>query len=62
MITQPFCPFLGIRVFIFGFLPREEKMKMKTTADFIKMKKENEKIAMLTAYDYPSGKLAQEAG
>ena len=35
---------------------------MKTTADFIKMKKENEKIAMLTAYDYPSGKLAQEAG
>ncbi|QUW22132.1 3-methyl-2-oxobutanoate hydroxymethyltransferase [Sporosarcina sp. Marseille-Q4063] len=35
---------------------------MKTTADFIKMKKENEKIAMLTAYDYPSGKLAEEAG
>ena len=26
------------------------------------MKKENEKIAMLTAYDYPSAKLAQEAG
>jgi 3-methyl-2-oxobutanoate hydroxymethyltransferase len=35
---------------------------MKTTANFIKMKKENEKIAMLTAYDYPSGKLAEEAG
>jgi 3-methyl-2-oxobutanoate hydroxymethyltransferase len=35
---------------------------MKTTANFIKMKKKNEKIAMLTAYDYPSGKLAEEAG
>ena len=35
---------------------------MKTTADFIKMKRENEKIAMLTAYDYPSAKLAEEAG
>ncbi|WP_210469170.1 3-methyl-2-oxobutanoate hydroxymethyltransferase [Sporosarcina sp. 6E9] len=35
---------------------------MKTTSDFIKMKRENEKIAMLTAYDYPSGKLAEEAG
>ena len=34
---------------------------MKTTADFIKMKKENEKIAMLTAYDYPSGKLARRS-
>ena len=35
---------------------------MKTTADFMKMKKEGEKIVMLTAYDYPSGKLAEEAG
>lgn len=34
---------------------------MKTTADFIEMKKEGEKIVMLTAYDYPSAKLAQEA-
>ncbi|KPB06640.1 3-methyl-2-oxobutanoate hydroxymethyltransferase [Bacillus sp. CHD6a] len=35
---------------------------MKTTSDFLKMKKNNEKIAMLTAYDYPSAKLAEEAG
>ena len=35
---------------------------MKSTLDFIKMKKEGEKIAMLTAYDYPSAKLAEEAG
>ena len=35
---------------------------MKSTADFLKMKKANEKIAMITAYDYPSAKLAEEAG
>lgn len=35
---------------------------MKQTTDFSKMKKENEKLTMLTAYDYPSAKLAEEAG
>ncbi|MDN7228393.1 3-methyl-2-oxobutanoate hydroxymethyltransferase [Planococcus sp. N064] len=35
---------------------------MKNTASFIKMKKQSEKIAMLTAYDYPSAKLAEESG
>ncbi len=35
---------------------------MKTKLDFLKMKQENEKITMLTAYDYPSAKLAEEAG
>ncbi len=35
---------------------------MKSTTDFINMKKENNKIIMLTAYDYPSAKIAQEAG
>lgn len=35
---------------------------MKTTTDFIKMKKENDKIIMLTAYDYPSAKIAQQSG
>lgn len=35
---------------------------MKTTASFKKMKRENEPIAMITAYDYPSAKFAEEAG
>lgn len=35
---------------------------MKTKLDFLRMKKENEKITMLTAYDYPSAKQAEEAG
>ncbi|MGR3764807.1 3-methyl-2-oxobutanoate hydroxymethyltransferase [Rossellomorea sp. NS-SX7] len=35
---------------------------MKQTTDFFNMKKESKKITMLTAYDYPSAKLAQEAG
>ncbi|MBE3569923.1 MAG: 3-methyl-2-oxobutanoate hydroxymethyltransferase [Bacillales bacterium] len=35
---------------------------MKTTIDFLKMKQSHEKIAMITAYDYPSAKLAEEAG
>jgi 3-methyl-2-oxobutanoate hydroxymethyltransferase len=33
---------------------------MKQTTDFMKMKQKNEKIVMLTAYDYPSAKLAEE--
>lgn len=35
---------------------------MKRTADFLKMKKENEKIAMITAYDFPSAKQAEAGG
>ncbi|MCA0985753.1 3-methyl-2-oxobutanoate hydroxymethyltransferase [Guptibacillus algicola] len=35
---------------------------MKTTSDFKKMKQNNEPIAMLTAYDFPSAKLAEESG
>ncbi|KKB37662.1 3-methyl-2-oxobutanoate hydroxymethyltransferase [Bacillus thermotolerans] len=34
---------------------------MKQTSDFIKMKQTGEKIAMVTAYDYPSAKLSEEA-
>lgn len=35
---------------------------MKQTTDFLKMKTTNEKIVMLTAYDYPQAKLAEKAG
>lgn len=35
---------------------------MKQTTDFLKMKQNNEKIAVLTAYDYPSAKLSEQAG
>ncbi|WP_284141312.1 MULTISPECIES: 3-methyl-2-oxobutanoate hydroxymethyltransferase [unclassified Virgibacillus] len=35
---------------------------MITTTDLRRMKEEQEKITMLTAYDYPSGKLAESAG
>ncbi|KMK76412.1 3-methyl-2-oxobutanoate hydroxymethyltransferase [Alkalihalobacillus pseudalcaliphilus] len=35
---------------------------MKTTASFMKMKRNQEKIAMMTAYDAPSAKLVEEAG
>lgn len=35
---------------------------MKNTSTLRKMKNEGDKIAMLTAYDFPSAKLAEEAG
>lgn len=35
---------------------------MKSTTDFMKMKQAGDKIAMLTAYDYPQAKLAEESG
>ncbi|MDQ0257445.1 3-methyl-2-oxobutanoate hydroxymethyltransferase [Evansella vedderi] len=35
---------------------------MKTTSDFRKMKQNGERISMLTAYDAPSAKLAEDAG
>lgn len=35
---------------------------MLTTTDLQRMKRENDKIVMLTAYDYPSAKQAEEAG
>ncbi|MCM3637670.1 3-methyl-2-oxobutanoate hydroxymethyltransferase [Sporosarcina luteola] len=35
---------------------------MKSTTDFTKMKRNGEKIVMLTAYDHPSAQLAEEAG
>lgn len=35
---------------------------MKQSTDFLKMKNNNEKIVMLTAYDYPSAKQAEMGG
>ncbi|MDF1507749.1 3-methyl-2-oxobutanoate hydroxymethyltransferase [Robertmurraya sp. DFI.2.37] len=35
---------------------------MRSTTDFQKMKQEHDKIVMLTAYDFPSAKLAEQAG
>ncbi|WP_147057808.1 3-methyl-2-oxobutanoate hydroxymethyltransferase [Sporosarcina luteola] len=35
---------------------------MKSTSDFKKMKRQNEKIVMVTAYDHPSAQLAEQAG
>jgi 3-methyl-2-oxobutanoate hydroxymethyltransferase len=35
---------------------------VKATTDFIKMKQKGEKITMITAYDYPSAKLVEQAG
>src|SRR5690625_229153 len=35
---------------------------MKTRRTFEKMKREKEKIAMVTAYDFPASKLSEQAG
>ncbi|MDN3016730.1 3-methyl-2-oxobutanoate hydroxymethyltransferase [Paenibacillus sp. BSR1-1] len=35
---------------------------MKQTTEFLKMKENHEKIVMLTAYDYPSAKQAEQGG
>ncbi|MCM3738885.1 3-methyl-2-oxobutanoate hydroxymethyltransferase [Oceanobacillus luteolus] len=35
---------------------------MKTTLDLLKMKKETDRITMITAYDYPAAKQAEAAG
>ncbi|MDQ0244035.1 3-methyl-2-oxobutanoate hydroxymethyltransferase [Bacillus fengqiuensis] len=35
---------------------------MKTKTEFMKMKEQSEPIVMLTAYDFPSAKLAEQAG
>ncbi len=37
-------------------------MKLKQTLDFTNMKTAGEKIAMVTAYDFPEAKLAEQAG
>jgi 3-methyl-2-oxobutanoate hydroxymethyltransferase len=48
--------------FITSSLLHEGGKRMKQTVDFLKMKESKEKIVMLTAYDYPSAKQAEEGG
>lgn len=38
------------------------RLNMKTIADFPKMKEQQDKIVMVTAYDYPSAKLCEQQG
>lgn len=59
-LRYPSVQFVAKGFFVFFHLKGEEKMK--TTSDFLKMKANGEKIVMLTAYDYPSAKMAEEAG
>jgi 3-methyl-2-oxobutanoate hydroxymethyltransferase len=49
-------------IYVSSPLTVKKEENMKQTTEFLKMKKESEKITMLTAYDYPSAKLAEEAG
>lgn len=44
------------------FYLEEKIMKRKTVSDFMKLKGNKEKITMLTAYDYPTAKIIDEAG
>jgi 3-methyl-2-oxobutanoate hydroxymethyltransferase len=36
--------------------------KKKTRLDFIKMKKEGEQVAWVTAYDFPTASFVEQAG
>ena len=40
----------------------KRRRKHEDKTDFLKMKQEGEPIVMLTAYDYPAAKLAEQAG
>ena len=59
-------PFIGRRAFLCADVRssplRRRRKLVKTKLDFLRMKQNNEPIVMLTAYDYPSAKYAEEAG
>lgn len=64
---KSFFPFVKEGFFMNRFLlfpskNREDEYIVKTTADFKKMKQAGEKIAMITAYDAPSAKFAEQSG
>src|SRR5690606_26280195 len=64
-LRNPSALFRSEGFLIFGnlhFENKRERIRMKSTTDFTKMKKLGEKIVMLTAYDHPSAQLAEEAG
>jgi 3-methyl-2-oxobutanoate hydroxymethyltransferase len=46
---------------VFHLLYKKGGSRMKLSGKFIKMKQNNEKIVMLTAYDFPTAKLAEQA-
>jgi 3-methyl-2-oxobutanoate hydroxymethyltransferase len=55
----------GLFIFIGGYSQggmAMDKRKPVTTLEFAKMKRERTPISMVTAYDYPSARLAEEAG
>jgi 3-methyl-2-oxobutanoate hydroxymethyltransferase len=53
--------FYALKSFVTSPISKGGEM-MKQTTEFLKMKSSNEKIVMLTAYDYPSAKQAEQAG
>ena len=63
--TQPFCPFMARGVFYMiaaiSSLLHKGGVVFENKNRFLKMKEQGEPITMLTAYDYPSAKLAEEA-
>jgi 3-methyl-2-oxobutanoate hydroxymethyltransferase len=66
-VTKILCLFRGSFYFVllsalfFTSSYSKGGIMMKQTTDFLKMKQHNEKIVMLTSYDYPSAKLAEQS-
>jgi 3-methyl-2-oxobutanoate hydroxymethyltransferase len=56
-------PFLvsGVDGLFYLLFRKREERRMKQTTDFLKMKQTGNKIVMVTAYDYPSSKHAEQA-
>lgn len=62
--TQPFCPFMARGFYMISAISSllyKGGVVFENKNRFLKMKEQGEPITMLTAYDYPSAKLAEEA-